>query len=85
MSKVFIEFINTCPCCEEYGRIVEEAAKKYGDVVETKIYYAGKDFDYVKKYGMISKGTLIINENKKVSNLSKSVIEQVIEEAVTNR
>ena len=50
--------------------------------MEVKIYYAGKDFDYVKKYGVIFKGTLIINEETKIERLSKSRIEEAIEKAV---
>lgn len=37
---------------------------KHSSEVECKIYYAGKDIDYIKKYGMILKGTLILNEKK---------------------
>ncbi len=37
---------------------------------------------YVRKYGMVMKGTLIINERKKVDRLSKAVIQKEIEEAM---
>ncbi len=47
-----------------------------------KIYYAGKDFDYIKKYGVIFKGTLIINEKKKIDRISKDIIDKEIREAV---
>ncbi|OLS02700.1 hypothetical protein TICRE_13450 [Tissierella creatinophila DSM 6911] len=47
-----------------------------------KIYYAGKDFDYIKKYGVIFKGTLIINGKKKIDRISKDIIEKEIKEAV---
>lgn len=82
MSKVRVEFVNTCPCCDEYGQIIKNAAEKYGDDVEVNIYYAGKDFDYVKKYGMVTKGTMIINGKKKYDKLTKDIIEKAIEEAV---
>lgn len=82
MSKVLVEFINTWAGCDGNTRTVEDAAAKYGDKVEVKIYYAGKDFDYVKKYGVIFKGTLIINEETKIERLSKSRIEEAIEKAV---
>lgn len=45
MAKVEVEFVNTCPCCDEYGQIIKNAAAKYGNEVAVKIYYAGKDFD----------------------------------------
>lgn len=50
--------------------------------MEVKVYYAGKDFEYIKKYGVVYRGTLIINEEKKIEKLSKEIIEVVIEEAV---
>lgn len=82
MKKILVELINTCPSCDEYCNILKDVAAKYGDKVETKIYYAGKDFDYIKKYGAIMKGTMIINEKKKIDHLSKAIIEKAIEEAV---
>ena len=82
MAKVKVEFINTCPCCDEFGENIKEIAARYGDEVDVSIYYAGRDFDYLKKYGMISRGTLIINSSKKYENLSKGLIERVIREAM---
>lgn len=82
MSKVQVEFINTCHCCDEYTGIIRSAASKYGDSVEVKIYYAGKDFDYIKKYGPITKGTMIIGGRKRFDTLSKSIIEKAIADAV---
>ncbi len=38
--------------------------------------------EYVKKYGVIFKGTLIINEKKKIQRISKDIIEKEIELAV---
>ena len=34
MAKVQVEFINTCPCCDEYGRIIQAAAAKHADEVD---------------------------------------------------
>ncbi len=82
MAKVKIEFINTCAHCAETSRIIQKIAAGYGGDVELKEYVAGKDFDYLKKYGMISKGTMIINEKIRYDNLSKEIIEKAIKEAV---
>jgi len=82
MAKLQVEFINTCSCCDEHVNNIKNAAARYGDEVDVKIYYAGKDFDYIKKYGMVSKGTMIINGRKKLDNLSRAIIEKAIEEAV---
>lgn len=82
MSSVLVEFINTWSGCDGYTRAVEAAAAKYKDKVKVKIYYAGKDFDYIKKYGVIFKGTLIINEKIKIEKINKNTIEKAIEDAV---
>lgn len=82
MPKVQVEFINTCPCCDGYVQTIKNAAAKYGDQVAVKVYYTGKDFDYIKKYGMVTRGTMIINGKKKIDNLSKDIIEKTIDEAV---
>jgi hypothetical protein len=82
MAKVHVEFINTCACCDEHGTSIKNIASKFGDDVNVSVYYAGKDFGYLKKYGMISKGTMIINGVKKYENLSKEIIEKAITEAM---
>lgn len=82
MRKVLVEFINTWSGCDGHTRAVEVAAAKHGDKVDVKIYYAGKDMDYIKKYGMIFKGTLIINEKKKIKRISRDIIEKEIALAV---
>lgn len=55
--------------------MVQELAKKYEDLVDVKVYKAGKDFDYIRKYGLMSKSVLIIDESQVVENLNKKVIE----------
>lgn len=82
MNKVTVEFINTCPCCDEHGENIKNIAAEFGDAVDVSIYYAGKDFDYLKKYGMINKGTMLVNGKRKYENLSKDIVEQAIREAV---
>ena len=82
MSKVLVEFINTWSGCDGYTRAVEDAAAKHKDKVDVRIYYAGKSMDYIKKYGVIFRGTLIINEKKKIQRISKDIIEKEIESAV---
>ena len=82
MAKVNVEFINTCSCCDEHGDNIKKIAARYGDEVNVSIYYAGKDFDYLKKYGMISKGTMIVNGKKKYETFSKEIIEKAITEAM---
>ena len=38
--------------------------------------------NYIRKYGVIMKGTLIINEKKKIDKISKSIIQNSIEDIV---
>lgn len=82
MSKVLVEFINTCPTCDGYSSYLKELQETYKDKIEVKFYYAGKDFDYLAKYGMVDRGTLIINEKNRYDVLSKKLIEQEIKKAI---
>ena len=82
MAKIKVEFINTCSCCDEHGENIKKIAARYNDEVDVSIYYAGKDFDYLKKYGMISKGTMIVNGTKRYETLSKEIIEKAISDAM---
>ena len=59
---------------------MEDYAKEKG--ITAKIYKAGKDFGYLKKYGAVMKSTLIINEVKKYQTLSEEIIKKAIDEAV---
>lgn len=77
-----IEFINTCPCCDGYGDVLRELKKKYPEQIDLTIYYVGKDFDYLPKYGPISQGTMIIDGQKRYENLSRRVIEKAVHEAM---
>lgn len=54
--------------------------KKYKDKIDIKIYKAGKDFGYIKKYGMFNKSVLIVNEAKVIDDINKTSIEQVFKE-----
>ena len=82
MTKSRIEFINTCPCCDGYGDVLRDLAGRFPDKIDLSIYYAGKDFDYLPKYGPISRGTLIINEQDRYEDLSRRIIEQVVGQAI---
>ncbi|CEQ27985.1 Uncharacterised protein [[Clostridium] sordellii] len=64
--------------------LVRKLGEKYKDKLDVKLYQAGKGFSYIKKYGIITKGTLIINQRKKYDRLSKDVIERAIEEVINN-
>lgn len=84
MAKILVEFINTWPSCDEHGVFIKKISEKYTDKLDVKLYQAGKDFSYVKKYGIITKGTLIINQKKKYDRLNKDTIEKAIVEAINN-
>ncbi|EEX48748.1 MULTISPECIES: thioredoxin-like (seleno)protein SaoT [Jonquetella] len=80
MTKV--EFINTCPCCDGYGDVLRDLQKRFPDKIDLKIYYVGKDFDYLPKYGPITRGTMIINGTDRYEDLSRRSIEKIISEAI---
>ena len=84
MQKVLVEFINTCPCCDEYGALLKELAAKYPAQIDLHLYSAGKDMDYLPKYGMVTRGTLIINEHEKYEEgfFNKKIITEAVEKAI---
>lgn len=82
MANILVEFINTCPTCDSYSSYLNELKNIYKDKMSLKVYYAGKDFDYIPKYGMIDRGTLIINEKDRYEVLSKKLIEREIKNAI---
>ncbi len=61
---------------------MREIAQRYGDAVEVRIYQAGRDMEYVAKYGPVMRGTLFINGEVRIDRLSRAVIEQAIAAAV---
>ena len=82
MAKVLVEFINTWPTCDEHGMLIRKLGELYKEKIDIKLYQAGKDFTYLKKYGIITKGTMIINQRKKYDRLSKDIIEKAITDAI---
>ena len=56
--------------------------KEYEGKVHVKIYKAGKDFDYIPKYGAVTKSMVVINEKKAVTKLTKPAIRKAFEEAL---
>ena len=83
MKKGLVEFVNVCAWCDNYTAFVEELGVKYSDKLNVKIYKAGKDFEYIRKYGMLTKSAIIINEKKLIDKVSRSTIEAAFEEAVS--
>lgn len=82
-GKVLVEFVNTCPHCAGFERDVREVAAQYGDGVDVRVYVAGKDVDYLRRYGMVSRGTLFIDSVDRYEEPSRGLIERVIAEAVS--
>lgn len=82
MNKIKVEFINTWPSCDSIGRLVQSSVQRYEDKIELKIYRTGKDMDYIRKYGMIYVGTMIVNEKIFIKNLNKKSIDKAIDDAI---
>ena len=80
MKHPCIEFILACPCCTSLAEYVRELAPSYPNV-ETKVYTAGQDFDYVAKYGAQTNSVLIINEEEAVTEHSKEAVLAAFEKA----
>lgn len=64
--------------------LIRKLGELYKEKIDIKLYQAGKDFTYLKKYGIITKGTMIINQRKKYDRLSKDIIEKAITNAINN-
>lgn len=57
-------------------------AKQYAGRVNVAIYRAGREFDYIKKYGAVTKSMIVINEKKAVTKLNKKTVREAFEEAL---
>jgi hypothetical protein len=82
MNKMKIELINTCPSCAGYEDVLRDIKKQFPEEVDLKIYYAGKDFEYLPKYGPIFRGTMVINEKDRYEDLSRKTIEEAVAKAL---
>ena len=82
MEKPSIEYISACAWCEIFEGLVQALEKEYEGKVHVKIYKAGKDFDYIQKYGAVTKSMVVINEKKAVTKLTKPAIRKAFEEAL---
>ncbi|MBR4990649.1 MAG: hypothetical protein IKY96_05740 [Oscillospiraceae bacterium] len=52
---------------------MKEIAPKFPNV-ETRVYVAGKDTEYLAKYGTVTSSMLVINESEVLPELSKPAI-----------
>lgn len=62
--------------------MVQVLEKEYEGKVHVKIYRAGEDFDYIPKYGAVTKSMLVINEKKAVTKLTKPAVRDAFKEAL---
>ncbi len=62
--------------------MVQVLEKEYEGRIHVKIYRAGKDFDYIPKYGAVTKSMLVINEKKAVTKLTKPAVREAFREAL---
>ena len=65
-----------------FGDLVQVLEKEYEGKVHVKIYRAGKDFDYIPKYGAVTKSMLVINEKKAVTKLTQPAVREAFKEAL---
>lgn len=73
MKHPCVEFILACACCSSLADFVREIAPKYPEV-ETRVYVAGKDTEYLPKYGAVTSSMLVVNEAEALPELSKAAI-----------
>lgn len=65
-----------------FAGLVQALEEEYQGKVHVKIYKAGMDFDYIPKYGAVTKSMLVINERKAVTKLSRAAVRKAFEEAL---
>lgn len=63
--------------------MVQALEKQYEALIHVKIYRAGQDYDYIPKYGTVTKSMIVINEKKAVTKLTKPAVRKAFEEALT--
>lgn len=73
MKHPCIEFILACACCNNLANFVREQAPNFPEV-ETRVYVAGEDTEYIAKYGAVTSSMLVINEAEVLTPLSKASI-----------
>ena len=82
VEKPCIEYISACALFDVFVYFVQFLEKEYEGKIHVKIYRAGKDFDYIPKYGAVTKSMLVINEKKAVTKLTKPAVRAAFEEAL---
>ncbi len=83
MKHPCIEFILACPCCVSLADYVRELANEF-PTVETRVYTAGQDIEYVQKYGPQTSSILIINEEEAVTEHSREAVYAAFEKAAAS-
>lgn len=78
MKHPCIEFIVACACCNVLGEFVKELAPEYPEV-ETRVYVAGEDMDYIPKYGAVTSSICVLNESEVLEDMSKSGIRKAFQ------
>lgn len=62
--------------------MVQVLGQEYEGKIHVKIYKAGEDFDYIPKYGAVTKSMIVINERKAVTKLTKPAVREAFKEAL---
>lgn len=62
--------------------LVKVLQETYKGRVHVIIYRAGTDFEYIGKYGAVTKSMLVINESKAITKLTKASVRNAFEEAL---
>ena len=79
MKHPCVEFILACACCDVLGEFVRPLAPEFPEI-ETRVYVAGVDMDYIPKYGAVTESMLVINESEVLPELSKAAIRKAFED-----
>lgn len=79
MKRILVEvFICGDSCCVDTEATVENALKKFDDVVEIKIYDTDFPPDVVKKYGILKPPTVIVNQKIKITKIYPYLLKKAV-------
>lgn len=79
MNHPCVEFILACACCNTLSDFVKDLAPDYPEI-ETRVYVAGEDTEYLPKYGAVTSSMMVINESEVLPELSKSSIRKAFQD-----
>jgi len=79
MKSIPVEvFICDDSCCVDTEAVVENALKKFENLVEIKVYDTDFPPEVVKKYGVLKPPTVIVNQKIKITKIYPHLLKKAV-------